>query len=678
MNPHGFVRVAAAVPQVRVGDCTFNAERIVCLMKRAEEQGIAVLVFPELSLTGYTCGDLFHQPTLLTGACEALGAVLDASLHTFAGLAMVGLPLFHDDQLFNCAAVLHRGKVLGVVPKSYLPNYKEFYECRWFAPAATASGRPILLHGEWCPFGTDLLFECNDTKGLTVGVEICEDLWVPTPPSCRQTLAGATVLVNLSASNEVIGKAAYRRQLVVNQSGRCVAGYIYTSCGVWESTTDVVFGGHCLIAENGNLLAESARFRRDEYLLAADLDVDRLHVDRLRMNSFGENIRRQRVMARSGDRAITTGFTPVTFHLGRDSAPGTLLREIEAHPFVPRGQEQLSERCQEIFQTQVAGLAKRLDHIGKPAVAIGISGGLDSTLALLVTCKTFDLLGVPPSKVLAFTMPGFGTTARTKGNAHTLMRQLGVTAREVDIRPLCLEEMRALGHAPFDIPLEGLDVAALTARLQQLAQNQRQGLVFENVQARMRTNILMNAGFVIGTGDVSELALGWCTYNGDHISMYNPNVSIPKTLVKFLVRWAAENEFAGDAQRVLLDIVATEISPELLPTAADGRPVQATESVIGPYELHDFFLFHFLRYGAPPDKILYLAGQAKFEAAYTPEQLRHWLGVFLQRFFANQFKRSCLPDGPKVGSISLSPRGDWRMPSDAVAALWLAVCGPAK
>jgi NAD+ synthase (glutamine-hydrolysing) len=662
MNPHGFVRVAAAVPQVRVGDCAFNAERIVSLMARAEEQGVAVLVFPELCLTGYTCADLFHHPRLLAGATEALGTVRDASLNSFGGLVAVGLPLFHDDQLFNCAAVLQRGKLLGVVPKSYLPNYKEFYEGRWFAPAATASGRPIQLHGEWCPFGTNVLFECSDTRGLTVGVEICEDLWVPIPPSCRQALAGATILVNLSASNEVIGKAAYRRQLVINQSGRCVAGYVYTSCGVWESTTDVVFGGHCLIAENGSLLTETQRFQRDETLLAADIDLDRLHVDRLRTNSFGENIRKQRE-----ERA----FTPVAFHLGRDSAPGQLLRAVEAHPFVPHGTERLNERCQEIFQTQVAGLAKRLAHIGKPVVSIGVSGGLDSTLALLVTCKTFDLLGVPHTKVLAFTMPGFGTTSRTKGNAHALMRQLGVTAREVDIRPLCLEEWRALGHAPFGIPLAELNVEMLTGRLHQLPPEKRCDLVFENVQARMRTSILMNAGFVIGTGDVSELALGWCTYNGDHMSMYNPNSSIPKTLVKFLVRWVAENEVTGDARKTLLDIVATEISPELLPTAADGLSVQATEGVIGPYELHDFFLFHFLRYGAPPEKILFLAGQAKFENAYTPEQVRHWLGVFLQRFFANQFKRSCLPDGPKVGSISLSPRGDWRMPSDAVGKLWL-------
>jgi NAD+ synthase (glutamine-hydrolysing) len=663
MTHHGFIRVAAAVPQVRVGDCAFNAGRIIGLTKRAAEQGAHLVVFPELCLTGYTCGDLFHQPTLLRGAREALARVIDASETDFGGLIVVGLPLVVDDQLFNCAAVVHQGDLLGVVPKSYLPNYKEFYEQRWFAPAAAAVSHEIEWDADWVRFGTDLLFHADGVEGLVVGVEVCEDLWVPVPPSCHQALAGATVLANLSASNEVIGKAGYRRQLVVGQSGRCVAGYVYASNGVWESTTDVVFGGHCLIAENGVLLAETQRFQRHETLLAADLDLDRLRVDRFRTNSFGENVRQHREMG---------GWTALDFALDPPpAAPTKLLRTGDAHPFVPRGLDRLNERCQEIFQTQVAGLAKRLDHVGKPPVTIGISGGLDSTLALLVACKTFDLLAVPRAKIHGFTMPGFGTTPRTKGNAQALMKHLGITAREVDIRALCLEEMRAIGHAPFSVKLDGLTVETLTAKLHQLAEAERCDLVFENVQARMRTSILMNAGFVVGTGDVSELALGWCTYNGDHMNMYNPNVSIPKTLVKFLVRWAAENEFTGEAQRVLLDIVATPIRPELLPLGADGEAIQATESVIGPYELHDFFLFHFLRYGAPPEKILYLAGQTKFERDYTPEQVRHWLQVFVQRFFANQFKRSCLPDGPKVGSISLSPRGDWRMPSDAAATLWL-------
>lgn len=661
MNSHGFVRVAAAVPRVSVGDCLHNARQIIALMARAQQENVAVLVFPELSLTGYTCGDLFHQSTLLAGALDALEAVRRASETMFDGLIFVGLPLAIDSQLYNCAAVLQKGKLLAVVPKSYLPNYKEFYEARWFAPAANAQVREIRVGGHLCPFGDDILFDAIEVPGLRVGVEICEDLWMPIPPSCHQALDGAVILVNLSASNEVIGKAAYRRQLVANQSGRCVAAYVYASCGVWESTTDVVFGGHCLIAENGSLLKETDRFQREETLLISDVDIDRIRNDRLRTNSFGENIRREGVRA----------FRSVPFELVDHPAPARLERDVDAHPFVPRGVDQLSERCQEIFHTQVAGLAKRLDHVGRRSVAIGVSGGLDSTLALLVTCKTFALLGMPASKILAFTMPGFGTTARTKGNACALMNHLGVTSREVDIRDLCLAQMRALNHSPFGINLDGLTVQSLTARLHQLPDQQRHDLVFENVQARMRTSILMNTGFVIGTGDVSEAALGWCTYNGDHISMYNPNASIPKTLVRFLVRWAALHEFSGETQKVLLDIVATEISPELLPTAEDGTSSQSTESVVGPYELHDFFLFHFLRYGAPPEKILYLAGQAKFDRSYDSKEIEGWLRVFLKRFFANQFKRSCLPDGPKVGSISLSPRGDWRMPSDAAADLWL-------
>jgi NAD+ synthase (glutamine-hydrolysing) len=667
MSYHGFLRVGAAVPSLRVGDCAYNAERIIDLLSRAEREAVAVLVFPELALTGYTCADLFHHATLQHGALDGLTRVVRASASVFSGLAIVGLPLAVDDQIFNCAAGLHRGRIMGLIPKSFIPNYKEFYEGRWFAAAATARSRQVVVHGETVPFGTDQLFEVANIDGLLVGVEICEDLWVPIPPSSFQALRGATVLVNLSASNEVIGKANYRRQLVVNQSGRCMAAYVYASCGVWESTTDVVFGGHCLIAENGTLLAESHRFQREETLLVADVDLDRLRADRARTNSFGDA---QLYLG------VQREFTRVSLTMERPAPPARLAREIEAHPFVPRGQEQLRERCEEIFQTQVAGLAKRLEHIGKPPVTIGISGGLDSTLALLVTCKTLDALKAPRERIHSFTMPGFGTTTRTRANARALMRHLGVTAREIDIRALCLEEMRSLGHRPFGIELEGLSVDELASRFKQLAAEARQDLVFENVQARMRTSLLMNAGFVIGTGDVSELALGWCTYNGDHMSMYNPNVSIPKTLVQFLVRWAAENEFEGEAQRILLDIVATEISPELLPTGEDGRVTQATEEVIGPYELHDFFLFHFLRYGAPPEKILYLAEQAHFARPYAPGELRRWLQLFVRRFFHNQFKRSCLPDGPKVGSISVSPRGDWRMPSDAQSALWLQwACG---
>jgi NAD+ synthase (glutamine-hydrolysing) len=623
------------------------------------------LAVPELSLTGYTCGDLFHQVALQRAAVHALEDLVQKSLKVYPGLTIAGMPLVVDDMLYNCAVVFQEGRILGVVPKSFLPNYKEFYEARWFAPGTHARNQTLKLLGQEVLFGTDLLFDGTPAlPGLVVGVEICEDLWVPIPPSAGQALAGATLLINLSASNEVIGKAGYRRQLVVGQSGRCLAAYLYVSNGVHESTTDLVFGGHCLVAENAVLLAESPRFQRGETWLCADVDIQRLQNDRQKMNSFGDA--QPLVPDRTRRRPAFTVATSLF-----KEASGKLLRQVEAHPFVPAGQEQLEERCQEIFHTQVAGLAKRLEHIGKPALALGVSGGLDSTLALLVACKTLDALGWPRTQLSCITMPGFGTSERTLNNARALMRLLGVTTSSVDIRLACLEQMRALGHKPFGIDLAGLSVEQLTQRLRDLPAAACQDVVFENVQARMRTSILMNKAFVIGTSDLSELALGWCTYNADHMSMYNPNASIPKTLVKFLVRWAAVNEFEDEAQRTLLDIVGTEISPELLPMAQDGKVTQTTEGVIGPYELHDFFLFHFLRYGAGPEKILFLAGHAQFDSPYTPEELRRWLRVFVERFFANQFKRSCLPDGPKVGSISLSPRGDWRMPSDAQARVWL-------
>jgi len=664
MAPYGFLRVAAAVPKLRVADCAWNAEQLIGLLARAQTEAVAVVVFPELSLTGYTCGDLFHQPALQRAALDALAHVTRAGAVVYSGVAVVGLPVLVDDQLFNCAAVLCGGRLLGLVPKSFIPNYKEFYERRWFAPAVQAHSSQVAIAAEAIPFGTDLQFAADNLTGCVLGVEICEDLWVPVPPSSLQALAGATVLLNLSASNEVIGKPAYRRELVASQSGRCICAYVYASCGASESTTDVVFGGHCLIAENGLLLEEAPRFQRADTLVAADVDLDRLRNDRLRTNSFGDD---------GVPAGLRREYRRVPFTLDA-AAPRDLRRQIEPHPFVPQGEERLRERCEDIFHTQVAGLAKRLEHIGSPPVTIGISGGLDSTLALLVTCKTMDALGVARSSIRAFTMPGFGTTARTLGNATALMAQLGVTASEVDIRCLCLEELKALGHRPFGIDVTDLDVEKLGARLQRLPPEHCHDLVFENVQARMRTSLLMNSGFVIGTGDLSELALGWTTYNGDHMSMYNPNVSIPKTLVRFLVRWAALNEFAGAARRVLLDIVDTKISPELLPAGEDGKSMQETEQTIGPYELHDFFLFHFLRYGAPPEKILFLAGQAKFDRDYTEDERRRWLRLFIERFFGNQFKRSCLPDGPKVGTISLSPRGDWRMPSDAQAAMWLRWC----
>lgn len=661
MPTHGFLRVAALVPPLRVADCAYNADQTFALLERAGTDGVELAVFPEMGLTGYTCGDLFHLAPLQRAALTELNRLADRSARVFRGLICVGLPIVVEDQIYNCGAVLLQGRILGIVPKSYLPNYKEFYDARYFASAAKATCASVLLvDGQRVPFGTDLLF-ADEVTGVVVGVEICEDLWTPAPPSSFQALAGANVLCNLSASNELIGKASYRRQLVEQQSARCIAGYVYASSGVHESTTDLVFGGHCLIGENGSLIAESERFRRDAGMTVVDLDLERLRIDRLRTTTFSE------YALYSG---VRRPFRRIPVQLSAVPADRPLRRTVIAHPFVPSGEGELRHRCDEIFHTQVAGLAKRLEVVGSPHVTIGVSGGLDSTLALLVACKTYDLLGQPRTKIHGFTLPGFGTSARTKSNAHALMRQLGTTAREIDIRPLCLMEWQALGHKPFGIDLHGLDVEGLTTRLRQLPVDRRNDLVFENVQARVRTNLLMNAGFVLGTGDVSELALGWCTYNADHMSMYNVNVSVPKTLVKFLVAWAADHEFDGESRATLHDIVATIISPELLPADAAGE-TQSTEGTIGPYELHDFFLYHLIRGGATPSKVLYLAEHATFDREYPSDRIKHWLGVFVRRFFANQFKRSCLPDGPKVGTVSLSPRGDWRMPSDAMAAAWL-------
>jgi NAD+ synthase (glutamine-hydrolysing) len=668
MPHHGFVRVAVGTPRLQVADVAFNVAGLVELAERAEEKGVQVLVLPELALTGYTCGDLFHQPRLLNAAREGLLALANRLAKTYAGIAIVGLPLVVEDQIANAAAVVQQGRIVGIVPKSYLPNYKEFYEARWFAPGARFRPQQVRIGEQEAPFGVDLLFDGRgDHPHLIVGVEICEDLWTPMPPSSRQAIAGATLLTNISASNEVIGKTAYRRQLVVNQSGRCLAAYAYASCGVHESTTDVVFSGHSLIAENGSLLVETARFEREPTLLVQDVDLERMQVERIRTSSFGDSHPPGRPNAGTDD-----GWRRVAIRVPHAQSTRPLMRAVEAHPFVPRGTQELTERCHDIFFTQVSGLAKRLEHTRTKQIVLGISGGLDSTLALLVGCKTFDHLGLPRPQIVGVTMPGFGTTDRTLRNARDLMNHLRITSKEIDIRQLCLEEMRAIGHRPFGIDLTGLDVSSLTKALRQVPSEKRSDLVFENVQARMRTSLLMNQGFVLGTGDLSELALGWCTYNGDHMSMYNPNVSIPKTLVKFLVRWAAENEFEEPARATLLDIVATLISPELLPASAEGTIVQSTEAVVGPYELNDFFLFHFLRYGASPRKILYLAEQATFDVPYEREEIRTRLRTFLQRFFSQQFKRSCLPDGPKVGTISVSPRGDWRMPSDAVASAWLA------
>lgn len=659
---HSFVRLGTASPKVKVADCVFNANQIIEILEQAEREKISILVFPELSISSYTCADLFQHDVLLNSSLDALSQLAEASSKKFSGLFFVGLPLNADDQLFNCAVAINQGRILGVVPKSFIPNYKEFYERRWFSSAHNTEISTISLLGEEVPFGRDLLFQSNINTKLLVGVEICEDLWVPIPPSCYQALAGATVLVNLSASNELIGKSGYRRQLVSNQSARCVAAYAYASCGTGESSTDLLFSGHCLISENGSTLAENKRFERENVLISTEIDLERLILDRMRLNSFADNKRESQPQK---------PFRKIAFRDPNHSI-NCLSRFIDAHPFVPQGKDTLAERCNEIFHIQVSALCKRIERIGSSSLAIGVSGGLDSTLALLVLCKALDTLKIPRTRIEAFTLPGFGTTGRTKSNALSLMNQLGIRSREVNIRQLCLDEFRALKHNPFGIAIDTIkDLEDLSARLSNLQENS-QDLVFENVQARMRTSILMNSGFVVGTGDLSELALGWCTYNADHMSMYNPNASIPKTLVKFLVDWAADYEFEGDARQTLKDIVDTEISPELLPPGKDGKIAQKTESNVGPYELNDFFLFHVLRFGMSPEKIFFLAQQAKFHESYSRDEIAKWLKLFFKRFFANQFKRSCLPDGPKVGSVSLSPRGDWRMPSDAQAEAWLA------
>lgn len=658
MNTHGFLRLSSVSPTVSVGNPAVNVAEMVRI---AGELGDSdVIVFPELAITAYTCGDLFGQKALLDGAATGLKTFAEGT-SKHPALLVVGLPLAAGNSLYNCAAVVQRGKVLGVVPKQFIPNYKEFYESRWFSGANGSEPKEIELAGERVPFGIDLLFDA----GLAVlGVEICEDLWMPIPPSSFQAVAGANVLVNLSASNETIGKCEYRRSLVVGQSGRCIAAYAYSSSGPTESTTDLVFSGHCLIAENGVLLAESSRVGdggptpRESAWITADVDLQRLQSDRRSTTSFDDCVRH-----------LPGSYRRISVELSQSMAG--LKRFVSGSPFVPAENTELHRRCAEIFGIQQAGLAKRLQQL--PATAtlnIGISGGLDSTLALLALVKTCDALGQPRTRIHGLTMPGFGTTGLTRDNALRLMQDLGVTRETIDIRELCLQAFRDLGHLPFGIDASRLSVEDLQTRLGELPPDNRSDLVFENVQARIRTFLLMSRGFVVGTGDLSEQALGWSTYNGDHMSMYNPNCSIPKTLVRFLVRYAAEREFTGVVREILLSIVDTPITPELLPLDASGQVVQATESTLGPYELHDFFLYHMVRGGSGPEKIRFLAGHAEFSQPYPQDLIAKTLTTFYRRFFANQFKRSCVPDGPKVGSVSLSPRGDWRMPSDADVALW--------
>ena len=630
----GFIKVAAGTPKIRVADCRYNAEQIFTMMREADKQGVKVLCLPELCLTGYTCGDLFLQDTLLCGAEEGLQTILE-STRNLDMVTVLGLPVRckWDNKLYNCAAVIQSGEILGLVPKTYLPNYGEFYEQRWFASGAGVE-TSVDLCGETVDMDAAGLFACETVPNLVLGVEICEDLWATEPPSARLARGGATVILNLSASNELVGKSGYRRNLVVGQSGRLVCGYVYADAGEGESTTDLVFTGHNMIAENGALLAER-RFATG--LTISEIDVDRLAYERRRMTTF--NGQRQADLWRA------------SFSLPLEET--RLTRAVSPAPFVPADAEDRAERCNEILKIAALGLKKRLEHTGARTAVVGLSGGLDSTLAILITAVAMKLLDRPASDIIAVTMPCFGTTDRTRDNAVELAERLGATLKRIDIGSAVKVHFKDIGQSMED-----------------------HSVTFENGQARERTQVLMdianqNGGLVIGTGDLSELALGWATYNGDHMSMYGVNAGIPKTLVRHLVAFVSDDKGSEDPRlsAVLDDILDTPVSPELLP-AIEGKISQKTEDLVGPYELHDFFLYYAIRWGFPPRKVFRLAEHA-LGRTYDRATILKWLNSFYRRFFTQQFKRSCLPDGPKVGSVTLSPRGDWRMPSDAVAALWL-------
>ena len=643
---HGFVRVAVATPRVRIGDPRHNADATLELMQQAARDKALLAVFPELGLSAYTCDDLFHQRTLIDAAENALAQLL-ARTRNLPLAALVGLPVAVDGRLYNCAALLCRGRLVGVVPKTYLPNYREFYEARQFTPGDSSPRSAIALAGQDAAFGTNLLFRLAEMPAFVLHVEICEDLWVPAPPSSFAALAGASVIGNLSASNIIIGKEGYRHQLVANQSARCLAAYLYSAAGIGESTTDLAWDGHAIIYENGTLLAESQRFAAAPQLALADVDLDRLLADRMRQNTFAEGARRHP--------AEVARFRSVEFSLPLPRGRLPLERRIGRFPYVPGDAASRDLRCEEVYRIQVQGLVTRMQATGTRKLVIGVSGGLDSTQALLVCARALDELKLPRRNILAYTMPGFATTSRTRNQAWQLMRAVGASAEEIDIRPSCMQMLKDIGH-PYAKGRKVYDVS------------------FENVQAGERTSHLfrlanLHGGFVVGTGDLSELALGWCTYGvGDQMSHYNVNASVPKTLIQYLVGWVAESdEFSADVKRALKRVLDTEISPELVP----GK--QSTEAIIGPYELQDFNLYYTLRFGYAPAKVAFLAWNA-WKGEYRLREIRKWLGVFLKRFFQmSQYKRSAMPNAPKVGSGgSLSPRGDWRAPADGNASAWLA------
>ena len=635
---HGFITVAAAIPAVRVADCKYNVEQIMLQMSEAEAQDVEIMVFPEFCITGYSCQDLFREQLLIEKAENGLMHLLDYSRQLDI-IAIVGLPIIVNGLLYNCAAVIQRGTVLGVVVKTYLPNYGEFYEKRWFASAQDLNPSEIYLAGNRiCVSAEPQVFVTP--QGVKFGVEICEDVWAPIPPSNNLALAGADIIFNLSASDELAGKHQYLMSLLAQQSARTISGYVYASCGFGESTQDVVFGGNAIIYENGVLLSEAERFSFQPQMRINQIDIELLRSER-RTNTTFINAQRH-----SQAREVTT--KTVNEH------PFKLLRQIAPSPFIP-ADDVMSVSCEEILNIQVAGLAKRLVHTHCDKAVVGISGGLDSTLALLVMVRTFDKLHLDRKGIIGVTMPGFGTSDRTYMNAIHLMQSLGITLREISIVPAVKQHFEDIGH---DIHIHDV--------------------TYENSQARERTQILMDianqvSGMVVGTGDLSELALGWATYNGDHMSMYGVNAGVPKTLIQYIVRYCAQTEDFREQATYLLDVVDTPISPELTPADAEGHIQQKTEDLVGPYELHDFYLYYFLRYGFRPAKLFFMA-QAAFAGKYEDATLKKWLTVFCRRFFSQQFKRSCLPDGPKVGSISLSPRGDWRMPSDTSNSLWLEEC----
>jgi len=647
LKKFSYARIVTAIPSVKAGALDKNLKEITALTEQISKEKPDLLLFPELCLTGYSCGDLFRQQTLLKGAMNSMMEMTTLS-EKWNFPIIIGLPLVLNSRLFNCAAVLYSGKVLGIVPKTYIPNSNEFYEQRWFCSGRGIQEQFISINGETIPFGCGLIFKDKHVPLFRFGIEICEDLWSPLPPSTKLSLGGALIIANPSASNELVGKSDYRKALTSQQSARCMAAYAYASAGPGESTTDTVYGGHALIFENGHLLAEGDRFQWDNSYKAADVDLEFLEHERLNSSSFSQTVE----MENPGQNQRTIEFCRKSKETKERLRNPRLLRTINPQPFVPSSLQDRTERCEEIFSIQSTGLASRLRHIHCKNVVLGLSGGLDSTLALLVTVEAFKKLDLNLSGLHCYTMPGFGTTGRTKSNAQLLCEEMAISIETLDIKEICNLQMRELEHTgtPSDV-------------------------AYENVQARQRTMYLMNkanmiGGIVIGTGDLSELALGWCTYNGDHMSMYAVNTGVPKTLVRYLVQFVADQPENKECSRILYDIIDTPISPELLPPDRQGNIAQKTEDLIGPYELHDFFLYHCIRCGFTPSKTLMLAKQA-FQDKYSEEILLKWLEKFVRRFFSQQFKRSCLPDGPKVGTIALSPRGDWRMPSDADVTDWL-------